>query len=70
MSEFVNEVALITDQDNDNTNIRNSVTLMTVHCQGLRIPKRIYCWLRKNLFPSMLSLQNIEDIEKKEDYFM
>ena len=31
LSEFVNEVALITDQDNDNTSIRNSVTLMTVH---------------------------------------
>ena len=70
LSEFVNEVALITDQDNDNTNIRNSVTLMTVHsAKGLEFQNVFIVGLEENLFPSMLSLQNIEDIEKKEDYF-
>ncbi len=70
LSEFVNEVALITDQDNDNTNIRNSVTLMTVHAaKGLEFQNVFIVGLEENLFPSMLSLQNIEDIEEERRLF-
>ena len=70
MSEFVNEVALITDQDNDNTNIRNSVTLMTVHAaKGLEFHNVFIVGLEENLFPSMLSLQNKQDIEEERRLF-
>ena len=70
LSEFVNEVALITDQDNDNTNIRNSVTLMTVHAaKGLEFHNVFIVGLEENLFPSMLSLQNKQDIEEERRLF-
>ena len=63
------DVALITDQDNDNKDNFNKVTMMTIHAaKGL---EHVYIiGLEENLFPSQLSVNSREDLEEKRDYFM
>ncbi len=53
IGDYLQEVALLTDQDTENKEDRNRVTLMTVHsAKGLEFKNVFIVGLEKNLFPS------------------
>lgn len=53
--DFLSEVALLTDQDKENDDDKNRVTLMTVHAaKGLEFKHVFIVGLEENLFPSSL----------------
>ena len=56
VSAFLQDVALVTDQDNE-TNDKNKVALMTIHlAKGLEFPFVYIVGLEENLFPSAMNL--------------
>lgn len=53
LGEYLQDVALLTDQDNEKEEDRNKVTLMTVHsAKGLEFKNVFVVGLEENLFPS------------------
>ena len=53
LSNYMEDVALLTDQDSDKEEDRNKVTLMTVHsAKGLEFKNVFIVGLEENLFPS------------------
>ncbi len=66
---FLNEVSLITDQDTDKEEDRNSVTLMTVHAaKGLEFTYIYIVGMEENLFPSMM-VESERDLEEERRLF-
>jgi len=66
LSDFLIEVALITDQDEKQNDDPNRVTLMTVHsAKGLEFDHVFIAGLEENLFPSSLSMNNPNAIEEE-----
>ncbi len=69
LSEFLQDVALITDLDTHKNN-QNSVTLMTVHmAKGLEFPYVFIVGMEENLFPSSFNLYNQNDLEEERRLF-
>ncbi len=67
---FMQDVALITDQDNDNKENFNKVTMMTIHAaKGLEFAYVYIVGLEENLFPSQLSVNSREDLEEERRLF-
>ncbi len=67
---FMQDVALITDQDNDNKDNFNKVTMMTIHAaKGLEFEYVYIVGLEENLFPSQLSVNSREDLEEERRLF-
>jgi len=65
LSGFLQEVALLTDQDRDNDQ-EEKVTLMTIHMsKGLEFPFVYIAGLEENLFPSMMSVTSRKDLEEE-----
>ena len=48
---FMQDVALITDQDNDDKDNFNKVTMMTIHAAKVKFPYVYIVGLEENLFP-------------------
>ena len=70
LENFMKDVALITDQDNDDPNDRNKVSLMTIHlAKGLEFPVVFIVGLEENLFPSMMSVNSRADLEEERRLF-
>ena len=66
LSDFLIEVALITDQDEKHNDDPNRVTLMTVHsAKGLEFDHVMIAGLEENLFPSAMSMNNPNAIEEE-----
>ena len=66
LSDFLIEVALITDQDEDQNENPNRVTLMTAHsAKGLEFNHVIVAGLEENLFPSARTMENPKAIEEE-----
>ena len=66
LSDFLIEVALITDQDEKQNESPNRVTLMTVHsAKGLEFDHVLIAGLEENLFPSAMSMENPNAIEEE-----
>jgi DNA helicase-2/ATP-dependent DNA helicase PcrA len=66
---FMQDVALLTDADNQDDN-EDKVTLMTIHgAKGLEFPYVYVVGLEENLFPSQLSLQSRADLEEERRLF-
>jgi DNA helicase-2/ATP-dependent DNA helicase PcrA len=65
------DVALITDQDNeDDKDDRNKVSMMTIHAaKGLEFPYVYIVGLEENLFPSQLSVHSREELEEERRLF-
>ena len=64
------DIALLTDQDKEDKNDFNKVTLMTVHAaKGLEFPYVFVVGLEENLFPSMMSGENQENLEEERRLF-
>jgi DNA helicase-2/ATP-dependent DNA helicase PcrA len=70
LDEFMQDVALITDADDNDKEGRNHVSLMTIHAaKGLEFPHIFISGLEENLFPSIQSLNNRADLEEERRLF-
>lgn len=66
---FLNEVALATDQDTDSDEGADAVTLMTVHAaKGLEFKYVYIVGMEENLFPSMM-VESERDLEEERRLF-
>lgn len=68
---YMQDIALLTDADNDKKDgSDDKISLMTVHAaKGLEFKHVFIAGLEENLFPSMLSLNNREDLEEERRLF-
>ena len=70
LSEFMIDVALLTDADEDKSEERNHVTLMTIHSsKGLEFPHVYLVGLEENLFPSQMALNSRTELEEERRLF-
>ncbi len=70
LTEFMKDIALISDADNKDKNEGDKVSLMTIHmAKGLEYPCVFIAGLEENLFPSGQSLMSQEDIEEERRLF-
>ena len=70
LADFMQDVALLTDQDKETKDDFNKVTLMTVHAaKGLEFPYVFVVGLEENLFPSMMSGESQENLEEERRLF-
>lgn len=66
MTNFLNEVSLSTDQDEDQTETQHKVTLMTVHsAKGLEFKNVFIVGVEEELFPSAMSMNSLSEIEEE-----
>jgi DNA helicase-2/ATP-dependent DNA helicase PcrA len=70
LSDFLIDVALLTDADNEDDNDKDKVSLMTIHAsKGLEYPYINIVGLEENLFPSMMALNSREELEEERRLF-
>ena len=70
LSEFLEDVALITDLDKEIDNSKPRVSLMTIHlAKGLEFPNVYIVGLEEDLFPSALSSVTRSDLEEERRLF-
>jgi len=67
---FLQDIALLTNDDNEKKNDADTVSLMTIHSsKGLEFPHVFVVGLEENLFPSQLSLNSRSDLEEERRLF-
>src|SRR5690606_11918495 len=67
---FMQDVALLTNDDNDKDPNADTVSLMTIHAsKGLEFPVVFIVGLEENLFPSQLSLNSRSELEEERRLF-
>ena len=70
MTDYLSEVSLMTDQDNETEEDLEKVTLMTVHAaKGLEFDAVFIVGLEENLFPSDMSGDSEREIEEERRLF-
>lgn len=70
LDEFMIDVALLTDADDDKGDDRNHVTMMTIHSsKGLEFTHVFLVGLEENLFPSQMALQSRTETEEERRLF-
>jgi DNA helicase-2/ATP-dependent DNA helicase PcrA len=70
LADFMLEVALLTDADQDKSEEKNHVSLMTIHSsKGLEFPNVYLVGMEENLFPSQMSLHSRSDLEEERRLF-
>ncbi len=70
LSDFLIDVALLTDADQETEEDKNKITLMTIHAsKGLEFPHVFIVGLEENLFPSQLSLTSRTELEEERRLF-
>ncbi len=68
--EFMQNIALLTDADNESEEDKDKVMLMTIHAaKGLEFPYVFIVGLEENLFPSMQSVSSRTDLEEERRLF-
>jgi len=69
LAEYLEEIALLTDVDNYDSQ-QDRVTLMTLHAaKGLEYPIVMLCGLEEGLFPLSRSMDSVEDVEEERRLF-
>jgi DNA helicase-2/ATP-dependent DNA helicase PcrA len=69
LEEFMQDVALLTDADNEEED-NDKVALMTIHAaKGLEFPHVFIVGLEENLFPSIQSISTRTDLEEERRLF-
>ena len=64
------DIALLTNDDNDKNPNADTVSLMTIHSsKGLEFPIVFIVGLEENLFPSQLSLNSRSELEEERRLF-
>src|ERR1700761_818351 len=67
---FMQDIALLTNDDNDKDPDADTVSLMTIHSsKGLEFPQVYVVGLEENLFPSQMSLNSRSDLEEERRLF-
>lgn len=67
---FMQDIALLTNDDNDKDPNADTVSLMTIHSsKGLEFPVVFIVGLEENLFPSQLSLNSRTELEEERRLF-
>lgn len=70
LSDFMVDVALLTDADQDKEEDKDKITLMTIHAsKGLEFPYVFIVGLEENLFPSQLALNSRSELEEERRLF-
>ncbi len=70
LDEFMQDIALLTDADNDNEDDNNKVSLMTIHAaKGLEFPYVYVVGMEENLFPSIMSIYSRAELEEERRLF-
>jgi DNA helicase-2/ATP-dependent DNA helicase PcrA len=70
MVDYLENVALITDLDNDKSDDRNKVTIMTMHsAKGLEFNNVYIAGVEEELFPSRMSFESPEELEEERRLF-
>ncbi|MBS3914093.1 MAG: UvrD-helicase domain-containing protein [Bacteroidetes bacterium] len=70
LANFLEEVALYTDDPKNNDPNRDCVSLMTIHqAKGLEFPHVYVVGLEENLFPSQMALTSRQDLEEERRLF-
>ncbi len=70
LPDFLIDVALLTDADQDDKEDADRVSLMTVHsAKGLEFPYVYIVGLEENLFPNLMATQSRADLEEERRLF-
>lgn len=70
LSDFLQEVSLLTDFDSDKDANTPKVTLMTIHsAKGLEFPTVFVVGVEENIFPSPMCLNSMRQIEEERRLF-
>ena len=70
LTDFLSEVSLLTDQDNEKEEDAEKIILMTIHsAKGLEFKNVFVVGLEENLFPSALSLNSYKELEEERRLF-
>ena len=66
LTDFLQEVALLTDLDSDEGDENDKVTLMTIHsAKGLEFPTVFVVGLEENIFPSPMCTNSMRELEEE-----
>jgi len=70
LSDFMIDVALLTDADNEKDENKDKISLMTIHAsKGLEFPFVYVVGLEENLFPSQMALHSRPELEEERRLF-
>lgn len=70
LTDFLSEIALLSDQDTDQTEDDQKVTLMTIHAaKGLEFKNVFVVGLEENLFPSSMGGDSLRALEEERRLF-
>ena len=70
LNAFLQDVALLTDEDRNKENAGDAVTLMTIHsAKGLEFPYVFIVGMEEELFPSQMMLNSRADLEEERRLF-
>jgi len=70
MVDYLENVSLLTDQDNDKPEDRNRVTIMTMHsAKGLEFNNVYIAGVEEELFPSRQSFESPDELEEERRLF-
>ena len=70
LSVFMQDIALLTNDDRQDDKDKNTVSLMTIHsAKGLEFNNVFIVGLEENLFPSQMSLTSRTDLEEERRLF-
>lgn len=66
LSDYLQQIALLTDLDNNDKNEGEQVTLMTIHAaKGLEFPTVFIVGMEENIFPSPMSVDSLRGLEEE-----
>ncbi len=70
LGSYLQQITLLTDADNEDPENQNVVTLMTIHAsKGLEFPNIFIVGVEENLFPSQMSMYDMDDLEEERRLF-
>lgn len=66
LTDFLQEVSLLTDVESDDNDDKGKVSLMTIHsAKGLEFPTVFIVGMEENIFPSQLSMNSRRELEEE-----
>ena len=66
LTDFLQEVSLLTDLDSDDDETQERVVLMTIHsAKGLEFPTVFIVGLEENIFPSPMCVNSLRELEEE-----
>ena len=70
LESFIQDIALLTNEDNEKEDNKNKVSLMTIHAaKGLEFPYVFVIGMEENLFPSIMTIDSKDGLEEERRLF-